>query len=180
MVIKQVSQDCSKKPNYHKLFKCRMCQKLRFNKLMSGHKHDPTLLLQSIRNRLAQSVCVCMCVCVLNSSSRNLAEVSSMLIPKQQYMDNLSAVFLCLGFPVTAFYHIFPHTTPRMPQSDHELKWKCWRVKASEHEQQFPAGSIVSGTKFLKLYWLIFCGHLGAEEPRNKLKNTQPRHIIIL
>ena len=55
---------CSKKPNYHKLLKCRMCQKLRFNKLMSGHKQDLTFVLQSNRNRLAQCVCVCVCVCV--------------------------------------------------------------------------------------------------------------------
>ncbi len=53
---------CSKKHNYHNLFKCRKCQKLRFNKQMNGHKHDLTLVL-SIKNRLAQCVGVCEGVC---------------------------------------------------------------------------------------------------------------------
>lgn len=38
-----------------------MCSRERFNKLMRRPRHDLTSILQSIRNRLALSVCACVC-----------------------------------------------------------------------------------------------------------------------
>ena len=156
-----------------------MCQKPRFNKLMSGHKQDLTFVLQSIRNRLAQCVCVCVCVGVcacVYSSSRSVLVVGSILIPKQHGQALHCLFFFALDFQQLRVKIYFPNTI----QSDHKLKWKCWCAKASEHKQQFATRSIAGRVQFLNLYYLIFFGHLGAEESHNKMNNTPSWQITTL
>lgn len=62
MVIVWVGQEWL--PNYNKVFKCWMCFNVRFKKLMRRHRHDLTLVLQSIRNRLPGCVSQYVCVCL--------------------------------------------------------------------------------------------------------------------
>lgn len=70
-----------------------MYQKLRFNNLVNRSKHNLTLILQSIRNRLTQ----CLCVCVHTKAMVGVG-LSSKSASKHQPQSILYLFFITLYF----------------------------------------------------------------------------------